>query len=755
MFLHSLILSSYFLKESDESNDRLEESCSCDLNSIDNTESDGSPSMIKSRSETLETPQSSEVISLDSRLSEKADTPTTALENRTETPTILEEANSEAISLPTTTQETSEILSIESSSDLYSEVRKNGSSSPESVIHETTKTGEGGEVGSLEHVNNVVVTVIEPPAVTDNSESEIPYAEDGVRKEVASPAKTGKEELVEDATVTAETETVAENKNSENQQETSSPEKLLLPSDVPEGNPVTETVESEIIAQETKDVEKEVKVEDPSEEATREDSKDAVITEEHTSSSPENKNEECAKEKENTKQEVVAKSEETVEAEKVEEPATVNVESTVREETSEEATEKIVSEVDASLPTLEESVAEVVTESSITQENVESVEEVKNEIPEVTRALQPSKVDEEENPSKEEKVEDPVEPKVEASENLEENKEATSTVVIDEEIIEAQNHEENDVKPIEEKSHEDTKVEVTEDTKTPEETGDGESNKELEESNDKVEKDVKTNNCSTSVVEETNDRRDQGENVAVPEETNKSDGDETQQQKTEEKDTIEKKDSEVCANSELSNGVCDLNSSKDDKSGVIINDNSRNENTTNDEHSRVPSNISNSDTSDNIKMTRDADAINDVTDVVNDSVCNSSNVQSTVHNETQVPNSKHQIPTISTVCDATKSLPDGVPHNVSNNAIERDDPVSSQNVTQEHVDVHRRSSLPNVNTDNLVDDSPSDQPPSLPIPLRKNSSPQKRPRSASTSTQVDPNHFGNFWYFYVRDTVPV
>lgn len=62
-------------------------------------------------------------------------------------------------------------------------------------------------------------------------------------------------------------------------------------------------------------------------------------------------------------------------------------------------------------------------------------------------------------------------------------------------------------------------------------------------------------------------------------------------------------------------------------------------------------------------------------------------------------------------------------------------------LTSDHVDAHRRSSLPAVSSETTTDDNNVNEPPSLPVPLRKTSSPQKRPRSASTSTQVDPNHF--------------
>ncbi|XP_043268536.1 neurobeachin isoform X4 [Venturia canescens] len=749
-------------KELDESNDRLEESCSCDLNSIDNTESDGSPSMVKSRSETLETPQLSEVISLDSRLSENPDTPTTALENHTGgTPTILEEANSEAISLPTTTQETSEILSIESSSDLYSEVRKNGSSSPESVIHEmTNKTEEEIENHMLEHVNNVVVTVIEPPPVMDDSESEIPYSENTSQQAITSPATIDEHEVTKtDPEVGAKN--VIENENSAVQ--TGSEENRLI-SDVTGATiPFTESIESiGIITREIGQLEEKTKVEEesPLVEATVEEDPSEIVTEEGTLSIVECKNEECAKEIEKEEQEIEAKSEERLELEKIEGSKVVNNdESTIFQEGIGGTWQKIVPEIETAAASLDldKTLDENVTVLSIKQQNVESIEETGNENPKVLTEQVPqvSEVGKKENSSKPQEVQDavdePLEKKqVEASGLNEGNEAILSIVENDEKTIETENDRtEYKVETNEEKTNRETNDDSTEETQISKEESKDECTKESKESNDKVEDDVKIYNCSTSVNEETKSGGgdgggESGNVTTVTEEAKKSDGEGTQSHETKaerEKETIEKKENEVFENSELSRSVCSLDSSKDDKSGVIINDNFRNENTTNDVYSRVPSNISNSDTSDNTKMTRDANAINDVTDLVNDSVFNSSNVQSTVNNETQVPNSKHQIPTISTVCDATKSLPDGVPHNVSDNAIERDDSLSSQHVTQEHIDVHRRSSLPNVNNDNLVDDNSSDQPPSLPLPLRKNSSPQKRPRSASTSTQVDPNHF--------------
>ncbi|KYN41948.1 Neurobeachin [Trachymyrmex septentrionalis] len=376
--------------DSSEANDRLEESCSCDLNSIDNTESDGSPAIVKSRSETLDTLQSCEVVSLDSRLSDKPETPTTARETHTETPTILEEANSEAVSLPTT-QETSEVISIESSSDFYSEVHKIESSSPDSMIVQDTLKKEEDIVLEKQSV-----------AVTESSSTE---------------------QIKETTDVTA-----VESKNSK----------------------------------------------------------------------------------------------------------------------------------------------ETVTDTNIPDTVSATVDKV-------------------------------------------------------------------DIPPV--------------------------------------------------------------------------------------------KDKEV--KEEIANDERAVDSLTEDKSAVI-NDNE--DAKVNEKHSREPSTISTSvsDNKSDVPVTTDEVE-------VTDSVCSNSDIQSSVDNMTQVPNPKQQIPTISTVCDATKSLSDGVPQIVSSNVVARDNALLND-LTPDHVDTHRRSSLPIVTSETIADDN-GHEPPSLPVPLRKTSSPQKRPRSASTSTQVDPNHF--------------
>jgi len=231
--------------------------------------------------------------------------------------------------------------------------------------------------------------------------------------------------------------------------------------------------------------------------------------------------------------------------------------------------------------------------------------------------------------------------------------------------------------------------------------------------NEKAGETVKNPNCSTSIIESGED--DCAEKAID----------------LEEKDKAVKEP--VIANSVLSSDEHAVDTLTGDKSAVI-NDNE--DARVNEKHTREPSTISTSVSDNKPDVTVTTGEIE-----VTDSVCSNSDVQSSVDNVTQVPNPKQQIPTISTVCDATKSLSDGVPQIVSSNVVARDNALLSD-LTTDHVDTHRRSSLPVVSSDAVVADDNAHEPPSLPVPLRKTSSPQKRPRSASTSTQVDPNHFG-------------
>ncbi|XP_018047115.1 PREDICTED: neurobeachin isoform X2 [Atta colombica] len=548
--------------DSSEANDRLEESCSCDLNSIDNTESDGSPAIVKSRSETLDTLQSCEVVSLDSRLSDKPETPTTARETHTETPTILEEANSEAISLPTT-QETSEVISIESSSDFYSEVHKIESSSPDSMIVQDTLKKEQDTILEKQSV-----------AVTESSSTE---------------------QIKETTEVTA-----VELKNSkETVTDTNIPDTVSATVDKVDNPPVEDKEVKEEIAKSVE--ENNVRTDDSNTPTNTEDSDKIATVIENAADS--------VALKVDTEEDIVP----IVPSDETREPLTVKVIEKLQLENDREIIDSDTSEAYLT-PT----------------ENQEISSEIKSRMSEGEKN--------------------------------------------DDEIVE--------------------KKDISEDRDT--ETGENDAGET-----------VKNPNCSTSIVES-------GEACA-------------------EKaiDLGSEKVEPVIVNSALSSDECAVDSLTEDKSAVI-NDNE--DAKVNEKHSREPSTISTSvsDNKSDVPVTTDEVE-------VTDSVCSNSDVQSSVDNMTQVPNPKQQIPTISTVCDATKSLSDGVPQIVSSNVVARDNALLND-LTPDHVDTHRRSSLPIVTSETIADDN-GHEPPSLPVPLRKTSSPQKRPRSASTSTQVDPNHF--------------
>ncbi|XP_077272211.1 A kinase anchor protein rugose isoform X10 [Temnothorax americanus] len=556
--------------DSSEANDRLEESCSCDLNSIDNTESDGSPAIVKSRSETLDTLQSCEVVSLDSRLSDKPETPTTARETHTETPTILEEANSEAVSLPTT-QETSEVISIESSSDFYSEVHKIESSSPDSMIVQDTLKKEEDTV--LEK-RSVAVT----ESVTESSSTE--------------PTKESTEATVVESKGSKETVT---DKNI--------PDTVSTTVDKVEDPPVAD--------EEVKDKSTEEN------NVTTDDSNTPTNTED---------SDKTATAIENAADPVVSKGDADADTEEDTVPIVPS------DETREPLTVKVIEKLQ--LESDREVIDSDTSEAYLTPtENQEISSEIKSRT------------------SEGEKIDDDT---VEKKEDISEDRDITA------------------------------------------ETGENDAGET-----------VKNPNCSTSIVESgeacTEKAVDLGSEKVEP----------------------------VIVNSALSSDERAVNSLTKDKSAVI-NDNEDAE--INEKHSREPSTISTS-VSDNKSDVPTTTGEVEVTD----SVCSNSDVQSSVDNVTQVPNPKQQIPTISTVCDATKSLSDGVPQIVSSNVVARDNALLND-LTPDHVDTHRRSSLPIVSSEMIADDN-GHEPPSLPVPLRKTSSPQKRPRSASTSTQVDPNHF--------------
>ncbi|XP_011644889.1 neurobeachin isoform X8 [Pogonomyrmex barbatus] len=561
--------------DSSEANDRLEESCSCDLNSIDNTESDGSPAIIKSRSETLDTLQSCEVVSLDSRLSDKPETPTTAREAHTETPTILEEANSEAISLPTT-QETSEVISIESSSDFYSEVHKIESSSPDSMIVQDTLKREEENTPKKEEE----LTVLEKQSVivTESSSTEqIKESTEATIVESKEPKETAKDTNISD-TVSAAVD----------------------------------------------------KVEDPS--GTDEKIKDKPVEENNVATDDSN--------------------------------TPTNNEDSDKTATAVESTDdSVATKADIDADTEEDTVPIVPSDETREALTIKVIEKLQLEN---DREIVDS---------------DTSEAYLTPTENQEISSEIKSRTSEGEKIVNDDTVEKKD---------------ISEDRDTTIETGENDAG-EI----------VKNPNCSTSIVES-------GEACA-------------------EKavDLESEKVEPVIVNSALSSDERATDSLTEDKSAVI-NDNE--DAKVNEKHSREPSTISTS-VSDNKS---DVPATTGEVEIT-DSVCSNSDVQSSVDNVTQVPNPKQQIPTISTVCDATKSLSDGVPQIVSSNVVARDNALLND-LTPDHVDAHRRSSLPIVSSETVADDN-GHEPPSLPVPLRKTSSPQKRPRSASTSTQVDPHHF--------------
>ncbi|XP_012342228.2 neurobeachin isoform X7 [Apis florea] len=589
-----------------EGNDRLEESCSCDLNSIDNTESDGSPAIVKSRSETLDTAQSSEAISLDSRLSDKPETPTTAREIHTDTPTILEEGNSEAASIPTT-QETSEAISIESSSDFYSEVHKIEGSSPDSMVVQDVLKKDDDPSESKSRDLEPVSRRPSPSAEKKAEESAQPKQEEERSKETAD-----------------ESNIVATCSDAQKDHETEEAGKEEAEAERVEG----ETIEANVEAGTEVEADGETEVEVPSRESLEEmsSSKDELVEE--------------------TSTEIVLEKEE-------------------------QGREKSVGDVAASTERVHDS-----------EHAASSVPSSGTPEPLIIKDI--------------EKLQ------------LENDRE-----VIDSDTSEAY------LTPTENQDNlGDMKAKEAERMEESGEKGAGE-NVEVEEKSGNGDSEVKNSNCSTSVIE-SDVRAEEEKKVDVEEE----------------EDTVD-----TVVTSELSSEKCAVDSVKEEKSAVVNVDDDDDDDVNGvkvtDKHStREPSTISTnvSDNQSDIPVRTE----NEV-EVITDSVCSNSDIQSSVDNVTQVPNPKQQIPTISTVCDANKNMPDGVPQIVSSTVVARDNSLLNE-LTSDHVDAHRRSSLPAVSSETTTDDNVN-EPPSLPVPLRKTSSPQKRPRSASTSTQVDPNHF--------------
>ncbi|XP_043498215.1 neurobeachin isoform X10 [Polistes fuscatus] len=555
-----------------EGNDRMEETCSCDLNSIDNTESDGSPAIVKSHSETLDTMQSSEAVSLDSRLSDKPETPTTAREIHTDTPTILEEANSEVASLPTT-QETSEVISIESSSDVYSEVQK--SPSPDSMVIQS---------------------------------STVQKEDENVQQEMIVPTK----------------DQIEDNENNKT------------------------------------DVDVVIEKEEVEKEATKNDN----LNDEKTAGPVESNDFETKKEYDDDKSQQLAENNDA---------NSIKEKSPKKDKTDIESSEKAEESVD------DEKQSEIINDMG--KEESESLEQADD------------------------------------SKYLEKLQLENDREIIDSDTSEAY------LTPTEQQeTSTETKTNV-EDVAKMDEKDFAEKVAVAEERNVRVDEDAEEIQDAPESPEDSINRVETDDNAKTIDSN-----DDKIEDKVEEEEEIDKEVEKVVVSSTLESDERVVDTLKDDKSAVI---NSNDDEQVTEKHSREPSTISTSVSDNKSDIPVRTEEVG-----VTDSVSSNSDIQSSVDNVTQVPNPKQQIPTISTVCDATKSLPDGVPQNVSSNVIAMDNPITTNDLTPDHVDAHRRSSLPIVSSESNAED-----PPSLPVPLRKTSSPQKRPRSASTSTQVDPNHF--------------
>lgn len=223
---------------------------------------------------------------------------------------------------------------------------------------------------------------------------------------------------------------------------------------------------------------------------------------------------------------------------------------------------------------------------------------------------------------------------------------------------------------------------------------------------------------------------------------------------------LEKED--IVTNSPIMNGECAIEEERDEKISTVINDNNGEIITERDK--KEPSIIS-STISDKVEEEVTAEPVlksaDEAVDVNSSDVYkNSEDIQNSVDSATQVPNAKEQIPTISTVCEAAdaaaaavQNLPTDsvVPQSVNGvNKVAAKDNLLANNVGYDNALVtdpalRRRSSLPNVSTENLDEDGNESD--SASTSQRKSSSPQKRPRSASTSTQVEINHFGKNCFY--------
>lgn len=88
------------------------------------------------------------------------------------------------------------------------------------------------------------------------------------------------------------------------------------------------------------------------------------------------------------------------------------------------------------------------------------------------------------------------------------------------------------------------------------------------------------------------------------------------------------------------------------------------------------------------------------------------------------------IPTISQICDPSN-------YNAEGGMMNKEKEASQNALPKNSEEVKRRVSLPSNSLESQLTDNVRE--------VSGNVSPQKRPRSASTSTQVDPNHFGEFF----------
>ncbi|XP_053598524.1 neurobeachin isoform X2 [Microplitis demolitor] len=676
-----------------ESNERMEETCSCDLNSIDNTEeSDGSPSIvIKSR----------DVVSLDSRLSEIEKTESCGIDNNGDGNYADDDCPRELVS----EDEKAEKEGGEEGKDCE-EVE---------VEVEEVKESDNFEVKIVEVIDDKEEK--EENSVEKNDEEEVKEEEENVKEEVEEKSKEEvKEEIKEEVKEEIKEEVKEEIKEEGNEE-------------------VKEKVEAV-----KEEIEKVEELNNKIIEDNKEDNQTDVI---------DNKNNDNEIVKEIIKEKI--------------------------EENLEE--KKEINEVD---------VINVVKDVDV--EKIEAKELESNDV-----AL---KVE-----NKEEEKEEEEEEEKNKSSDLKESNEVVEAPVIDKVNGDVSNEEEN---KDEEKTEEDTKGEVNDveskedkDEKVEEASKDEEKTviKEIENNEDvlkdnedivndknngdKTDKvddtdtlDTKSINCSTSVIKSTDDCtsveiNDDNDNDKLADDLINGDCaadkiiDEEKEEVKKEK-LVEKKE-EV----------------EEEKEVEEIKEK---EETSKEDHSSEPSNISTSIISDTIVPVTDDVEINDSNNIKNINT----NTVTVVDDNMQVPNTtktqtQQPIPTISTVCDATKSLSDGVPQ-VNSNVLAMDNPldpsvsdiqlntISGSTVPgpaaavdhdHEHVDPHRRSSLPIVSASEADVDDPSgsagvgpsaasadetvvvngDNKRTVIITNKKISSPQKRPRSASTSTQVDPNHF--------------